>query len=66
MLINNVFSPKRVLRYAFSYLAISAVGAWAESSCTTQLIVDTDIFSDVEYVMTVPIPRATGSNEVLI
>ncbi|KAL5376858.1 hypothetical protein DPSP01_010124 [Paraphaeosphaeria sporulosa] len=47
MLVNNVLSPQRVLRYALTYLAISTAGAQA-NSCTTNLIVDTDIFSDVD------------------
>ncbi|CAN9451577.1 unnamed protein product [Alternaria alternata] len=48
MLVNNVFSPKRMLRYALSYLACYTFGAQAD--CTTHLIVDTDIFSDVDDV----------------
>ena len=49
MLISNMLSPQRMLRYGLSYLALSAVGAQADNS-HTNLIVDTDIFSDVEYV----------------
>lgn len=49
MVLNIVLSPHHMLRYALSYLAISTIGAQADTS-TTNLIVDTDIFSDVEYV----------------
>lgn len=49
MLINNLLSPQRVLRYGLAYFVISVIGAQA-GSCDTNLIVDTDIFSDVEYV----------------
>lgn len=48
-MISNILSPQRVLRYALAYLAVSSIGAQAESRMTN-LIVDTDIFSDVEYV----------------
>ncbi|CAI9627916.1 unnamed protein product [Alternaria burnsii] len=48
MLVNNVFSPQRMLRYALGYLACYTFGAQAD--CTTHLIVDTDIFSDVDDV----------------
>ena len=64
MLVNNVFSPKRMLRYALSYLACYTFGAQADF--TTHLIVDTDIFSDVEYVLTAAIPLATKSKESAI
>jgi hypothetical protein len=62
MLVNNVFSPKRMLRYALSYLACYTFGAQAD--CTTHLIVDTDIFSDVEYVLTATVPLATKSKKL--
>lgn len=64
MLADNVFSPKRMLRYALSYLACYIFGVQAD--CTTHLIVDTDIFSDVEYVLTAAIPLATKSKESAI
>ena len=64
MLVNNVFSPKRMLRYALSYLAFYTFGAQAD--CTTHLIVDTDIFSDVEYVLIATAPLATKSKESAI
>ena len=48
-MLRNVLSPQRVLQYALAYLAVSPIGARADS-CATNLIVDTDIFSDVEYV----------------
>ena len=48
-MLRNVLSPQRVLQYALAYLAVSPIAARADS-CATNLIVDTDIFSDVEYV----------------
>ena len=64
MLVDNVFSPKRMLRYALSYLACYTFGAQADF--TTHLIVDTDIFSDVEYVLIATVPLATKSKESAI
>jgi hypothetical protein len=61
MLVNNVLSAKRMLRYALGCLAISVVGAQVHSGCTTHLIVDSDIFSDVEYVSTVMVTFSTCS-----
>lgn len=49
MAIKNSNSLQRVLRYGLAYLAIFAIGAHTDS-CKTNLIVDTDIFSDVESV----------------
>jgi hypothetical protein len=55
-MLSNVLSPHRVLRYALTYLAISTFGIGTQAdTCITNLIVDTDIFSDVEYV---PVPTS--------
>jgi hypothetical protein len=56
-MLTNVLSPRGVLRYALTYLAISTVGIGAQAEpCVTNLIVDTDIFSDVEYVPSLRLP----------
>lgn len=64
MLFDNALSPKRMLRYALGYLACYTFGAQAD--CTTRLIVDTDIFSDVEYVLSATVSLATKSKESAI
>jgi hypothetical protein len=64
MLINNKLSAKRMLRYALGCLAICAVGAQVDSGCTTHLIVDSDIFSDVEYVSTVIVTFSTRTGHL--
>lgn len=60
MFIDNALTSIRVLRFVLSYFATFAICAQTDSSCTTHLIVDTDIFSDVEYVSIVVLPLATN------
>ncbi|KAF2447948.1 inosine/uridine-preferring nucleoside hydrolase [Karstenula rhodostoma CBS 690.94] len=57
-MLTNVLSPHRVLRYALTYLALPTIGAQADG-CITNLIIDTDIFSDVEYIR----PQLAGKND---
>lgn len=48
-ILNATFAPRRLVKYAFGYLAFPA--SFAQREATKKLIVDTDLFSDVEYAV---------------